>query len=72
MMPSSIITERTVLRQVETTDAQLVASWKNDPLVRRMALDPETEITEEKQVAWCGCKQSKTLPFCDGTHRSLA
>ncbi|WP_366187534.1 CDGSH iron-sulfur domain-containing protein [Flavobacterium ovatum] len=22
-------------------------------------------------MAWCGCKQSGNVPFCDGTHKSL-
>jgi len=29
------------------------------------------EITEEKKVAWCGCKNTKVKPFCDGSHRNL-
>jgi CDGSH-type Zn-finger protein len=29
------------------------------------------EIKETGSVAWCGCKQTKTPPFCDGTHNSL-
>ena len=29
------------------------------------------EIAEAKKVAWCGCRESKNKPFCDGTHRTL-
>jgi CDGSH-type Zn-finger protein len=29
------------------------------------------EITEEKKVAWCGCKHSGNKPFCDGSHKAL-
>ena len=31
----------------------------------------EVEITEAKKVAWCGCRESKNKPYCDGTHRTL-
>lgn len=34
------------LRPVEPGNARLVARWKSDPYVRRMALDPETDISE--------------------------
>jgi len=29
------------------------------------------EIKEAKTVAWCACKHSKNMPFCDGTHSRL-
>ena len=29
-------------------------------------------VETQKVVALCMCKQSKSLPFCDGTHRKLA
>ena len=25
-------------------------------------------LVEGKKYAWCTCKQSKTQPFCDGSH----
>jgi CDGSH-type Zn-finger protein len=28
-------------------------------------------MNDEKNIAWCGCKQSGNKPFCDGTHSSL-
>jgi CDGSH-type Zn-finger protein len=31
----------------------------------------KTEITEDKTVAWCGCKHSQNPPFCDGSHAKL-
>jgi CDGSH-type Zn-finger protein len=31
----------------------------------------KVEITQEKTVAWCGCKHSKLKPFCDGSHSKL-
>ena len=34
-------------------------------------LFPEVEFNEKKTVAFCGCKHTKTQPFCDGTHSSL-
>lgn len=41
--------ERVYLRFVELSDAPLIAAWKTDPYVRRMALYPGIEITEENQ-----------------------
>jgi ribosomal-protein-alanine N-acetyltransferase len=35
------------LRAVEPGDARLMAKWKRDPLVRRMALGPDVEISVE-------------------------
>jgi CDGSH-type Zn-finger protein len=29
-------------------------------------------ITEKKRVAWCMCKHTGTMPFCDGSHARLA
>jgi RimJ/RimL family protein N-acetyltransferase len=40
---------RITLRPVESTDASLLNKWKNDALVRRMALDPETRVSVENQ-----------------------
>ena len=37
------------LRAVEPGDASLIAEWKKDPLVQRMALDPHVEISVEKE-----------------------
>jgi ribosomal-protein-alanine N-acetyltransferase len=37
------------LRAVEMGDAPLVAGWKKDPLVRRMALGPDVEISVDKE-----------------------
>ena len=31
----------------------------------------EMELAEGKKVAWCGCRESKNKPYCDGTHRTL-
>ncbi|MEO5804360.1 MAG: CDGSH iron-sulfur domain-containing protein [Verrucomicrobiota bacterium] len=31
----------------------------------------KVDITEKKTVAWCACKHSKTMPFCDGSHSRL-
>jgi ribosomal-protein-alanine N-acetyltransferase len=45
--------ERTYLRSVEQADSALIAAWKSDPLVRRMATDPDTEFTpvgEEQDI----------------------
>jgi len=28
-------------------------------------------IDAPKKVAWCGCKASKRMPFCDGTHTKI-
>jgi len=27
------------------------------------------EVSEEKEYALCNCKQTSTVPFCDGTHK---
>jgi CDGSH-type Zn-finger protein len=29
------------------------------------------EITEARTVAWCACKHSMGMPFCDGSHAQL-
>ena len=45
--------ERTYLRWVEEGDAALLARWKGDPLVRRMATDLHAEFTpagEERDI----------------------
>ena len=39
--------DRTYLRPVQPADSVLLAAWKNDPLVRSMALDPDTEVSPE-------------------------
>lgn len=31
----------------------------------------EYVATETKKVWFCGCKQSKNKPMCDGTHKKL-
>jgi CDGSH-type Zn-finger protein len=31
----------------------------------------EFSVNEKKEVALCQCKQTKTPPFCDGTHQTL-
>jgi CDGSH-type Zn-finger protein len=31
----------------------------------------EVVIEKERKVAFCGCKQTKNPPFCDGTHKTL-
>jgi CDGSH-type Zn-finger protein len=28
-------------------------------------------VDERKQLWLCGCKQTGTAPYCDGTHKSL-
>ncbi len=33
--------------------------------------DPAIEASGEKTLWMCGCKQSKTPPYCDGTHNGL-
>jgi len=43
--------ERLMLRPARATDAAVVAGWKNDPVVRRMALGPGPEATPETQAA---------------------
>ncbi|MEL6925323.1 MAG: CDGSH iron-sulfur domain-containing protein [Bacteroidota bacterium] len=30
------------------------------------------KLEEKKRVAWCGCKHSNNMPYCDGSHRDLA
>ena len=29
------------------------------------------KIEQPRKVAWCGCKLTKTPPFCDGSHTKL-
>ena len=41
--------EKTVLRHVELEDAPRIVRWKQDELVQRMALDPDTQVTLENQ-----------------------
>ncbi len=36
-------------RDVEPEDAHLIARWKNDPYIKKMALDPTDEITVERE-----------------------
>lgn len=43
--------ERVYLRPVELSDATLIARWKRDQLVRRMALGPDVEVSCENQEA---------------------
>ena len=45
---------------------------RKDGGVARMS-DPTkiVEITEDKKVAWCGCKHSKKGAYCDGSHKNL-
>jgi CDGSH iron-sulfur domain-containing protein 3 len=31
----------------------------------------EFTVDETKEIALCMCKQTKTPPFCDGTHETL-
>jgi hypothetical protein len=31
----------------------------------------KAQIDAKKAVAWCGCKHSKSKPFCDGSHSRL-
>ncbi len=45
--------QRVYLRPVQASDAELITSWKQDPVVRRMALGPDTEIDlagQEKDI----------------------
>ncbi|MEC4678453.1 MAG: CDGSH iron-sulfur domain-containing protein [Nitrospirota bacterium] len=28
-------------------------------------------MEKKKSVAWCGCRKSNNMPFCDGTHTRL-
>ena len=28
----------------------------------------EVRCPETRRVAWCGCKRTRTPPFCDGSH----
>ncbi len=37
-------------RDIEPEDAHLIARWKNDPYIKKMALDPADEITVEKEM----------------------
>jgi CDGSH-type Zn-finger protein len=30
------------------------------------------EIKEPQMVAWCACKHSGNMPFCDGSHSRLS
>ncbi len=41
--------ERVYLREATVADAGLLAEWKNDPLVRRMALGPGPRTTREAE-----------------------
>jgi CDGSH-type Zn-finger protein len=41
-----------------------------DPLIAQGA-PFVLQLAEARTVAWCGCKHSKTKPFCDGTHKTL-
>ncbi len=31
----------------------------------------EVHFEEKKRVAFCGCKQTKKPPFCDGSHSRI-
>ena len=31
----------------------------------------EFTVDEKKEVALCQCKQTKTPPYCDGTHQTI-
>ncbi|MGP8153674.1 MAG: CDGSH iron-sulfur domain-containing protein [Smithella sp.] len=31
----------------------------------------EFKLSQTKNVALCGCKQTKNPPYCDGTHTKL-
>ncbi len=42
--------ENIYLRKVEMFDIEKICEWKNDPLVKEMALDPLTEITIQNQT----------------------
>lgn len=41
--------ERTYLRKIRISDAEKVACWKDDPLVRKMSVGMDIEITVENQ-----------------------
>ena len=41
--------KRTILRPVRAVDAPLIAKWKRDPFVQRMALGPGSRITSANQ-----------------------
>lgn len=38
-----------ILHQVQATDAPLLAQWKNEPLIREMAVGWDVDITSENQ-----------------------
>jgi len=40
---------RTYLRSIEPGDAEIIARWKSDPYLRKMALDPNHTTTAEKE-----------------------
>jgi CDGSH-type Zn-finger protein len=43
-----------------------------DPRPSRFAMAPtKFTLPEEKQVALCNCKHTKTPPYCDGSHSKL-
>jgi RimJ/RimL family protein N-acetyltransferase len=41
--------KKTMLRKVELADASCILQWKQDELVKEMALDPDTQVTLENQ-----------------------
>ncbi len=41
---------RVYLRTVEVGDASVIAGWKRDPLVQRMALGPDVEVSTEEEM----------------------
>lgn len=40
-----------VLRDVREDDATVITTWKRDPYVKRMALDPDSVVTVDGQIA---------------------
>jgi CDGSH-type Zn-finger protein len=28
-------------------------------------------VKEDRKAAWCACKRTKTIPWCDGSHAKL-
>lgn len=42
-------TKRLLLRNVEAADAELIASWKNDAIVKKMAMGSLAQVTFESQ-----------------------